>query len=131
MQADILVSPRIKGSNTPMKIFSYLDSGRALLVTNLPTHTQVLSRDVAVLADASPEKFATGVLSLVEDNNLRLQLGRAGKQLVAERHSLPVFRQTLNALYDWLAAEFSQKGDMKGRPGGFLGRGWFKLKRSL
>ena len=35
-QADILVSPRIQGDNTPMKLYSYLDSGKALLATDLP-----------------------------------------------------------------------------------------------
>src|SRR5262245_20710248 len=29
-QADILVSPRIKGVNTPLKIYSYLSSGKPL-----------------------------------------------------------------------------------------------------
>ena len=41
-QADVLVSPRLKGLNTPMKIYSYLDSGSAVLATRLRTHTQVL-----------------------------------------------------------------------------------------
>ena len=29
--ADVLVSPRIRGNNTPMKIYSYLESGKAIL----------------------------------------------------------------------------------------------------
>ena len=41
-EADVLVSPRLKGLNTPMKIYSYLDSGTAVLATRLRTHTQVL-----------------------------------------------------------------------------------------
>src|SRR5690606_20579612 len=32
-QADVLVSPRITGNNTPMKIYSYLDSGRPVVAT--------------------------------------------------------------------------------------------------
>ena len=42
LAADVLVSPRLKGLNTPMKIYSYLDSGSAVLATRLRTHTQVL-----------------------------------------------------------------------------------------
>jgi len=102
-QADILVSPRIKGQNTPMKVYSYLDSGKALLATNLPTHTQVLDERVALLADPSPEMFSKGVLRLVEDDRLRERLGLAGQQLIAERHTYSIFQQNLNALYDWLA----------------------------
>ena len=34
-RADILVSPRTQGTNTPMKIFSYLESGKPVLATRL------------------------------------------------------------------------------------------------
>ena len=49
---DILASPRISGTNTPLKIYSYLRSGRPIVATNLLTHTQVLDRETAVLVDA-------------------------------------------------------------------------------
>ncbi|MBE9169007.1 glycosyltransferase family 4 protein [Pleurocapsales cyanobacterium LEGE 06147] len=101
-QADILVSPRIKGNNTPMKIYSYLDSGKAVLATDLPTHTQVVNDKVAMLAKPNPENFSQGILRLIDDPNLRLKLGIAGKMLVQEKHSYSAFRQKLNSLYDWL-----------------------------
>ena len=41
---DVLVSPRIRGTNTPLKIYSYLRSGKPIVATDLLTHTQVLSR---------------------------------------------------------------------------------------
>jgi glycosyltransferase involved in cell wall biosynthesis len=108
-QADILVSPRVKGRNTPMKIYSYMDSGKALLATKLPTHTQVLNEEVALLAEPSARDFSNGVLHLLEDKNLRQKLGKAAKQLIAERHTITIFRENLNALYDWLGAEMGQK----------------------
>jgi glycosyltransferase involved in cell wall biosynthesis len=100
--ADILVSPRIKGKNTPMKLYSYLDSGRPVVATDLPTHTQILDSDVAILAEPIPEAFAGGMLRLIDDKDLRLKLGAAAKQLVRERYTYTVFRTNLNALYDWL-----------------------------
>lgn len=108
-QADFLVSPRVKGKNTPMKIYSYLDSGKALLATNLPTHTQVLTDDVAMLAAPSPRDFSRGVLRLAEDRALRQKLGQAGKQLIAERHTYEAFRVSLDTLYDWLCAEITHE----------------------
>lgn len=101
-QADILVSPRIAGSNTPMKIYSYLDSGKPVLATDLHTHTQVLHEDVAVLAEPTPQAFSVGLLRLIEDSSLRSRLGVAGKRLVEERHTLRIFREGLNTLYGWL-----------------------------
>src|SRR5262249_37067769 len=40
--ADVLVSPRSRGTNTPLKIYQYLRSGRPIVATRLLTHTQVL-----------------------------------------------------------------------------------------
>lgn len=105
-QADILVSPRIKGNNTPMKIYSYLHSGKAVLATDLPTHTQVLDRGVAVLAAPSPKQFSEGMLLLMRDKDLRLSLGEAGKKLIEEKYSYESFKKELNGLYDWLEMRF-------------------------
>jgi EAL domain-containing protein (putative c-di-GMP-specific phosphodiesterase class I)/glycosyltransferase involved in cell wall biosynthesis len=104
-QADILVSPRIKGKNTPMKIYSYLGSGKPVLATDLPTHTQVLNSQVAVLAGAVPEAYAAGLVRLAEDAVRRARIGQAGKRLIEERHTFQVFRQRLNVLYNWIRAE--------------------------
>jgi glycosyltransferase involved in cell wall biosynthesis len=104
-QADILVSPRTKGKNTPMKIYSYLDSGKAVLATDLPTHTQVLNQENAMLAEARPEDFAQKMVSLISDPQLRLKLGMAGKMLIQEKHSYNAYRQKVNKLYDWLTVE--------------------------
>jgi glycosyltransferase involved in cell wall biosynthesis len=64
---DVLVSPRIRGTNTPLKIYSYLRSGRPILATNLLTHTQVLSPDIAVLVPPEPEPFAEALAALLDD----------------------------------------------------------------
>ena len=50
----------VKGLNTPMKIYSYLDSGTAVLATRLRTHTQVLDDRSAYLVDPEPEASARG-----------------------------------------------------------------------
>jgi glycosyltransferase involved in cell wall biosynthesis len=104
-QADILVSPRIKGTNTPMKVYSYLDSGKAVLATDLPTHTQVLTNQVAQLAAAGPASFAKALLMLVQDPALRERLGQAGRQLVRDAYSPAAFNQKLNHLYDDMRRE--------------------------
>jgi EAL domain-containing protein (putative c-di-GMP-specific phosphodiesterase class I)/glycosyltransferase involved in cell wall biosynthesis len=104
-QADILVSPRTKGKNTPMKIYSYLASGKPVLATCLPTHTQVLSPQVAYLAGETPEAFAAGMCELAGNPGLRERLGRAGARLIEERHTYRVFRQKINALYNWIRSE--------------------------
>ncbi|MEO8326847.1 MAG: glycosyltransferase family 4 protein [Nitrospirota bacterium] len=107
-QADILVSPRIKGNNTPMKLYSYLASGKAVLATNLVTHTQVINSRVAMLADPNPEPFAEGMLQLIKNQELRRTLGLAAQKLVEEKYSFPAFRMKLNAAYDYLRETVQQ-----------------------
>lgn len=102
-QADILVSPRAKGNNTPMKLYSYLHSGKAVLATELRTHTQILDSNVAMLAEATAESFGAGMAKLLEDPALRHKLGSAGKLLVEQRHTFPVLREKLDGLYDWVS----------------------------
>jgi glycosyltransferase involved in cell wall biosynthesis len=101
-EADILAAPRIKGRNTPMKVFPYLHSGRAVLVTNLPTHTQVLTPDVAVLADPDPASFAEAIVSLASDPARREALGARGRAFVEANHTFRAYRDRLAAAYDAL-----------------------------
>jgi glycosyltransferase involved in cell wall biosynthesis len=99
-EADILVSPRILGDNTPMKVYSYLESGKAIIATNLRTHTQVLDEGVALLSEPNPISFAEGMLLLAEDEDLREKLGRRGKELVAKKYNFDNFRTSVNIIYD-------------------------------
>lgn len=100
--ADALVSPRIQGNNTPMKIYSYLQSGKPILATNLPTHTQVLSPDMAVLASPTPERFAAGMRELIEHPDQGRKMARRAKSLADAQYSRPVFERTVRELYEWI-----------------------------
>jgi glycosyltransferase involved in cell wall biosynthesis len=114
--ADILLSPRIKGRNTPMKLYSYLHSGKPVVATALPTHTQVLDRRVAMLVEPTPEAFASGILRLIEDPNLRSELGESGKRLVEEKFSYHAFREKLIGLFNWLETEIYQESQIALKP---------------
>jgi glycosyltransferase involved in cell wall biosynthesis len=103
--ADVLVSPRLRGNNTPMKLYSYLHSGKALVATDLPTHTQVLDPSVAVLAAPHPEAFAEALARVILDPALRDQLGAAARRLVEARFTYRAFRERLEGLLDWLEGQ--------------------------
>jgi len=59
--ADVLVSPRILGTNIPLKVYSYLKSGIPLVATNLYTHTQTLTNDITILVEPNSKAFAEGI----------------------------------------------------------------------
>jgi glycosyltransferase involved in cell wall biosynthesis len=105
VEADILVAPRIRGINTPMKVFPYLHSGKAVLLTDLYTHNQIISNHEAYLAAPDPAAFCKGILKLVEDEPLRERLGRNGRRFVETNHVYSAHRKRLNSVYDWIEEE--------------------------
>lgn len=65
--AHVLVSPRLMGTNTPLKIYEYMASGVPIVATDLITHTQELDEKNAFLQKDDPADFAKGILYCVDD----------------------------------------------------------------
>jgi len=91
--ADVLVSPRSSGTNTPLKIYQYLRSGRVIVATRLLTHTQVLSDEVAMLTEPTAEGFALGILQAITDPVAAARIGSAAKQLADTRYTYEAYLQ--------------------------------------
>ena len=91
--ADVLVSPRSSGTNTPLKIYQYLRSGRVIVATRLLTHTQVLSDEVAILTEPTAESFARGVLQAINDPARAKRIGDAAKHLANTRYTYEAYLQ--------------------------------------
>jgi glycosyltransferase involved in cell wall biosynthesis len=89
----VLVSPRTNGTNTPLKIYGYLRSGKPIVATNLYTHTQVLNPNVAVLVETNPQALARGILSVLEDSLLARKLGEQAQRLFNDKYSFQSFVQ--------------------------------------
>jgi glycosyltransferase involved in cell wall biosynthesis len=85
--ASVLISPRKVGQNTPLKVYSYLQSGRPIVATDLETHRQVLDDTTAILVEPNLDAFADGILSVLDDENLAGAIGKAGKALLSARYS--------------------------------------------
>ncbi len=98
--ARVVVSPRLVGINTPMKVYSYLDSGRPLLATDLPTHTQVLDPGFCHLVAPTPEAMAEGLVELVENPELAARLAEAARARVRRDFSQAAFVRKLAEFYE-------------------------------
>jgi len=94
-----LVSPRLHGGNTPLKLFSYMWSAVPIVATNLPTHTQVLDPSCAMLCVPTAEEFANGMLAVLDDPTRFASLGAAARARVARDYSRDAFRRKLLAAY--------------------------------
>ncbi len=108
-EADILACPRIRGVNTPMKVFPYLHSGKPMLATNLYTHNQLLSSTEAYLANPDSEGFAKGIIDLAENNDLRMKIGESGRDFVEKNHTFEAHQKRLNEAYDWVEGQILNK----------------------
>jgi glycosyltransferase involved in cell wall biosynthesis len=96
--ADVLVSPRITGVNTPMKIYAYLNAGKPILATDIESHSQVLTDQIAVLAPPSSERLAEAICRLANDPDLRRQLGERAARVAREKYSQDAFAATVRRL---------------------------------
>ena len=102
LASDVLVSPRSRGTNTPLKIYQYLRSGKPIVATRLLTHTQVLSDDTAFLTGASAAEFADGILAALDNPVRAAAVGRRARELAVEKYSYELYlertRRACNAL---------------------------------
>ena len=87
LAADVLVSPRCRGTNTPLKIYQYLRSGKAIVATRLLTHTQVLSDETAILTAPTGAEFARGILTALTDRERARLVGRNARELADSKYT--------------------------------------------
>jgi glycosyltransferase involved in cell wall biosynthesis len=96
----MLVSPRLHGGNTPLKLFSYMWSAIPIVATNLSTHTQVLDSSCALLCEPTPEEMAGAILAVLDDPARFASLGAMARARVARDYSREAFRRKLLAAYE-------------------------------
>ena len=99
--ATALVSPRASGTNTPLKIYQYLRSGRPIVATRLRTHTQVLSDDVAILTPATADGLAAGLARAITDPGAGA-IGQRARDLANTKYSDEAFVDKTRRAYEVL-----------------------------
>lgn len=94
-EVDAVVSPRISGDNTPMKLYSYLDSGKPLVATKIESHTQIVTDKECYLGDPTPKDFAKAIIDALNDS----EKAQAAKDLVALKYSREAFFKNVKKIY--------------------------------
>ena len=102
-QATVLISPRTLGNNTPMKVYSYLESRTPVLATRLDMHTQVLDDEIAYLAEANPLDMARGICSLLDNKELRDRISNAAQERIQQQFCPELLDSKLSEFYQDLA----------------------------
>lgn len=112
--ATLLVSPRSTGTNTPLKIYQYLRSGRPIVATRLRTHTQVLDDETAILADPAPAAFGAAILKALADPAAARAVGRRAQQLADTKYSDEAFIAKTEQAYSMLFPDASPRPERAG-----------------
>jgi glycosyltransferase involved in cell wall biosynthesis len=103
--ASILMSPRISGTNTPLKIYSYLRSGVPIVATKIRSHTQVLTDDVALLVEPHSQSISSGILQLLEDVHLGNRLAESALRLAEKSYSPDAYYEKIAQVLSFLASK--------------------------
>jgi glycosyltransferase involved in cell wall biosynthesis len=112
VQADVLCSPRLKGVNTPMKIYSYMAAARPVLATRIASHTQVLDERTAMLVEPAAKALAGGLAVLAADPGLRARLGTAAAARARDDYGQDAFEARLRAAYRTLPMPGGRSGSL-------------------
>ncbi len=101
--ADVLVSPRSVGGNTPLKLYSYMAAKKPIVATRIESHTQVLDDSSAILADPSPSLFSQALVRAFEDSAVaqtyRENVRDAAWELIETKYNRQEFERRLCELY--------------------------------
>jgi glycosyltransferase involved in cell wall biosynthesis len=98
--ADVLVTTRSRGTNTPLKLYQYLRAGRPIVATRIRSHTQVLDDDTAELVSPSPEGVAKGLVRVLTDRAHAARLADGAARLARDRYSEPAYLEALGGLLE-------------------------------
>jgi glycosyltransferase involved in cell wall biosynthesis len=83
--ADVLVAPRLHGRHTGFKIATYMASGKPLVATRIPAHTQILDSSMATLVEPTASGVRDGLRRVLDDPVEANQRARRA-QTYARRH---------------------------------------------
>jgi glycosyltransferase involved in cell wall biosynthesis len=97
--ADVLASPRVEGENTPFKVFTYLASGKPLVATRIPTHTQLLDDSLCFLVEPTAEGLAAGIRQALEHPEGARARADRGRALIDREYSTTRYREKVAAAY--------------------------------
>lgn len=100
--SDLLLSPRISGNNTPLKLLDYLKAGRAIVATNLEANRLILQAGMAEFCAGTPEAFAQATAALANDPGRRSRIASCGRRLIDEVYNFANYRKKLNDIYQQL-----------------------------
>ena len=89
--AGVAISPRITGTNAPMKIYQLMADGIAIVATRIESHTQILNDDIAILSNVGTVELADAMVRALSDREGARAMGRRAQQWYREQYSKTIY----------------------------------------
>ena len=87
---DVCVAPFCRETNqaSPVKLFDYMASGRPIVASDIDVVREIVADSGCAILTApdKPESLAGGILSLLEDSRLRMNLAEKGRKYAVEHY---------------------------------------------
>ncbi len=96
--ATVLTSPRSAGTNTPLKVYEQLASGKPLVATRIYSHTQVLSDADTFLVEPQATDMSRGLVEALTRADLVAAKVSKAQELYRSRYSRPAYEAKMKAL---------------------------------
>lgn len=101
--ADVLTSPRSAGTNTPLKVYEQLASGKPLVATRIYSHTQILSDENTFLVEPDADDMARGILEALSGSADVDERVRRARALYEAEYSREAYVGKMTLLLEHLA----------------------------
>ena len=102
--AAVLISPRLDGTTTPLKIYSYLHANKPIVATNITAHTQVLSPETAVLVEPNRDAFAEGILRVLRHPDFAECIAKNAHEFAKQKFSHQDYISKVSQIYQSLSS---------------------------
>lgn len=100
--SDILLSPRLSGVNTPLKILDYMKAGKPIVATDVPSHRLLLDETTAVFTPPEPKEMATVIQKLAVDSDKRIKIGKICRNLYETKYNYNNYQKQLENCYQYV-----------------------------
>jgi glycosyltransferase involved in cell wall biosynthesis len=107
--ASVLASPRLRGANTPFKLYTYLASGKPVVATRIPSHTQLLDDGLAFLVEPTPDGLAQGIRQALAEPAEAGRRARRGLELIEREYSAARHAEKVRDAYAAVAATVADR----------------------
>jgi glycosyltransferase involved in cell wall biosynthesis len=104
--AHVLISPRLDGTTTPLKIYSYLHAEKPIVATSIAAHTHLLSAETSILVEPNTEAFAEGILRVLSNPELGAHIASNAYEYARQKFNHQDYISKVDQIYQSIVPGF-------------------------